>query len=458
MRGTSLWSMRRVLVSTIVVLGLVAATPARASFPGADGRVVLSRGGDLHTVLPDGSAFQALTTTPSVEEAQASWSPDGSRVAFRVGTAGTSDVLQVAVMNVDGTGRAVLTSGDRHSTQPAWSPDGRQIVFRHSVPGDDLSGDIWIMGADGSAPHPLIALPGDERYPSLSPDGTRLAFTTHPTADDVEIAVADLAGGGVTTITDNTVFDSSPSWSPDGRRIAFERGPAGDDPGNEVWSMAADGSDQRQLTTTAGLDEGPAWSPDGSRIAFTSTRAGSSDIWMMAADGTDQRPLTALPGTEESPDWQPLPVTPPANVTVPPGSVGTAPSQSPAPRAPRLSLKLAAGQSLRTLRRKGLVVRIRCSAACTLDARLLLDRVTAKRLHLAAAAPVTVGRAKGRLRAAETKKLTIRLSARARARLAAVRRVELTLRITASDGGTRRSTQRRVILTRTGAALRGMPR
>ena len=164
-------------------------------------------------------------------------------------------------MNVDGTGRAVLTTGDRHSTQPAWSPDGRQIVFRHSVPGDDLSGDIWIMGADGSAPHPLIALPGDERYPSLSPDGTRLAFTTHPTADDVEIAVADLAGGGVTTITDNAVFDSSPSWSPDGRRIAFERGPAGDDPGNDVWSMAADGTDQRQLTTSAGLDEGPAWSP-----------------------------------------------------------------------------------------------------------------------------------------------------------------------------------------------------
>jgi dipeptidyl aminopeptidase/acylaminoacyl peptidase len=363
-------------------------------------------------------------------------------------------VLQIAVMNADGSGRTVLTTGDRHNTQPAWSPDGRQIVFRHSVPGDESSGDIWIMGADGSAPHPLLALPGDERYPSLSPDGRRLALTTHATApDDVEIAVAELDGGGVTAITDNAVFDSSPSWSPDGRRIAFERGPAGDDPGNEVWSMAADGTDQRQLTTTAGLDEGPAWSPDGSRIAFTSTRAGSSDIWTMAADGTDQRPLTALPGTEASPDWQPLPVTPPANVIVPPGSVGTAPSQSPAPRASRLSLRLAAGQSLRTLRRRGLVVRIRCSAACTLDARLLLDRVTAKRLHLAAAAPVTVGRAKGRLRAAGTKKLTIRLSARARARLVAVKRVALTLRITATDGGRRRSTHRRVILTRTGAAL-----
>ena len=65
--------------------------------------------------------------------------------------------------------------------------------------------------------------------------------------------------------------------------------------------MAADGTDQRQLTTTAGLDEGPAWSPGGSRIAFTSTRSGTSDIWTMAADGSDQRRLAALAGTQESP-------------------------------------------------------------------------------------------------------------------------------------------------------------
>ena len=149
--------------------------------PGADGRVLFSSGGDLHSVLPDGSGLQALTTTPGVEEAQASWSPGGSRVAFRVGRASTTDVLQIAVMNADGTGRTVITSGDHHSSQPSWSPDGTQIVFRRSVPGDNLSGDIWIMGADGSSPRQLIALPGDERYPSLSPDGKRLAFTMHTT-------------------------------------------------------------------------------------------------------------------------------------------------------------------------------------------------------------------------------------------------------------------------------------
>ena len=93
------------------------------------------------------------------------------------------------------------------------------------------------------------------------------------------------------------------------------------------------------------------------------------------------------------------------------------------------------------LRRAGLVLRIRCSAACRLDARLLRDGAT-------------VGRARGSLRTAGTKTLTIRLTARARARLAHVRRATLTLRVAAVGNGQRRIVRRRVTLTRTGAISR----
>jgi hypothetical protein len=46
-----------------------------------------------------------------------------------------------------------------------------------------------------------------------------------------------------------------------------------------------------------------AWSPDGSKLAF-SHRADNLhlDIWTMNADGSDQRQLTTYPGRDESPD------------------------------------------------------------------------------------------------------------------------------------------------------------
>ena len=100
--------------------------------------------------------------------------------------------------------------------------------------------------------------------------------------------------GGAQPVTSNAVFDSAPAWSPDGSRIAIERGPQGDDPGNDIWTIASGGGDERQITATAGLDEGPAYAPGGTRIAFASRRGGTSDIWSAGAAGDDPRPIVAL--------------------------------------------------------------------------------------------------------------------------------------------------------------------
>ena len=54
----------------------------------------------------------------------------------------------------------------------------------------------------------------------------------------------------------------------------------------------------RRPITTEGNNAGPAWSPDGSRIAFHSDRAGSLDIYTMAADGTDVRRVTTEPSSD----------------------------------------------------------------------------------------------------------------------------------------------------------------
>ncbi|MCI0621527.1 MAG: hypothetical protein L0387_07640 [Acidobacteria bacterium] len=83
------------------------------------------------------------------------------------------------------------------------------------------------------------------------------------------------------------------SWSPNGTRIAFGSSRSGQ---TEIWVMNADGSDQRQLTTTPGPDgqgsNAPCWSPDGSKILFASNRSGTYQAYVMDADGGNVRQLT----------------------------------------------------------------------------------------------------------------------------------------------------------------------
>ena len=68
--------------------------------------------------------------------------------------------------------------------------------------------------------------------------------------------------------------------------------------------MNADGSKQQRLTTKGAQ---PGWSPDGQQIAFARRGAGgNSEIYTMNADGSQQRNLTRTRDRHEgSPVWSP---------------------------------------------------------------------------------------------------------------------------------------------------------
>ena len=51
---------------------------------------------------------------------------------------------------------------------------------------------------------------------------------------------------------------------------------------------------------------GPSFSPDGARIAFISSASGIPQVWTMAADGSDARQVTRLSDPVQSVDWSPL--------------------------------------------------------------------------------------------------------------------------------------------------------
>jgi Tol biopolymer transport system component len=93
---------------------------------------------------------------------------------------------------------------------------------------------------------------------------------------------------------------ASPSYPGLVGSIAFDR------PGDanvDIYSINADGSNLRNLSSSAGGDHDPRYSRDGSRIVFVSTRDGNFEIYAMNADGSGVTRVTNNPAKDELPAW-----------------------------------------------------------------------------------------------------------------------------------------------------------
>ncbi|MBN2451812.1 MAG: PD40 domain-containing protein [Lentisphaeria bacterium] len=71
-----------------------------------------------------------------------------------------------------------------------------------------------------------------------------------------------------------------------------------------IWSIAADGSEPRQLTDQAGEgnDVDPVFSPDGERVLFSSSRGGTAGVWVLTLADSRTRRLCDGDQAEWSPD------------------------------------------------------------------------------------------------------------------------------------------------------------
>jgi len=72
-------------------------------------------------------------------------------------------------------------------------------------------------------------------------------------------------------------------------------------PAYEIFAVDLAGGSLRRLTDNPGYDAEGAVSPDGSRIVFTSLREGDLDLYVMDADGTNVRHLTEGKGYDGGP-------------------------------------------------------------------------------------------------------------------------------------------------------------
>ena len=104
--------------------------------------------GRIQVINADGTGQTMLTSGSSDDDPV--YSPDGSRIAF---TRRSGFRAEICVMNADGTNVVQVTAGDMNSSinnmNPSWSPDGTQLVFFSNRSGPGKT-ELWIINADGS--------------------------------------------------------------------------------------------------------------------------------------------------------------------------------------------------------------------------------------------------------------------------------------------------------------------
>jgi len=156
-----------------------------------------------------------LTDTPAGDSNHATWSPDGSRIAFaQSGDIKSSKPYQIMLMNSDGTGIQVLTPG----SDPSWSPDGNSIAFALGEKGFKTPTNIHLIRLDNkSQTQQLTSSPEDDLDPTWSPDGKKILFTHSRTGDDIDTDIWSMNADGSGTIQ-LTSSKTDRFWAPSWRR------------------------------------------------------------------------------------------------------------------------------------------------------------------------------------------------------------------------------------------------
>ena len=245
----------------------------------------------------DGANQHPITTLGSISLSP-HVSPDGSRLAF---SSFTGSGWEVRMYSFDLNRLISFPRFGRTNLTPAWSPDGTHLAFSSSRSGTP---EIYVVDQSGGNLHRITNSGTTNVSPTWNrKTGSEIAWVSRH-GDMPQIYSMSADGTNVQQITDQG-YAVSPVWSPNGQFLAFSwmrhYGPGA--PGSEdIYLMDVVSKQWVQLTHDGGRNDFPSWSPDGRHIVFQSNRSGSLQIWSMLADGTNQKQLTTSSGNSE-PDW-----------------------------------------------------------------------------------------------------------------------------------------------------------
>ncbi len=173
-------------------------------------------GTHAHPVFPAGG-----TSLREGDYTQYEWSPDGSKLAFRLHP-DASDDFRIYIANADGTGVRRLTkeTGIECECDYFWSPDSTQIVFNRWR-NDPSTGDwhvlpLGIVSVDDGVVRDIGPQPPDEGAEfAFSPDGESITWLPRRSPDAIgttkdQPLLLNVTDGSSRTIS--VGVDSPPDW------------------------------------------------------------------------------------------------------------------------------------------------------------------------------------------------------------------------------------------------------
>lgn len=308
--------------------------------------------GSLQTPVEDASAESGpllsniRQLTFGGQNAEAYWSPDGSKLVFQA-TRGDASCDQIYVMNADGSDQRMVSTGKGVTTCGYFLPDGESIVYASThLAGDNCpprpdrsKGYVWPVHAgydifrtdlSGSEPVRLTDADGYDAEATVNWKHGKIVYTSMA-AGDLDLWSMDLDGSNKARLTTAFGYDGGAFYSADGEMLVLranhpEEGPASDTYAEllaenltapmkmEIFVGNADGSGMQRLTEFGCASFAPQFTPDGKHIIFSSNKNNCDsrefDLFLIGTDGSGLRQVTEFGGftsfAEFSPDGSQL--------------------------------------------------------------------------------------------------------------------------------------------------------
>jgi eukaryotic-like serine/threonine-protein kinase len=300
---------------------------------------------DLLMAKADGSIERPIAERQTLQSDNwvPAWSPDGKTIVISVVQPTSKEIGAFATFDV-ATGKRgmVAATADRTYFDPVWMPDGSALVVRtQQVESGGLTAALGLVGYPKGEFRELTTDTNNYSRPLLSSDGKTLVATQWVKRQDIsvsetskpddwhplklssrqpirqwdwlsdtklilpqgpDIRLVDLNGGESVLASDAKHISTQVAACDEGRKIVFRTfgrsGPASE----TLWTMDADGTNQKALTT--GQNQANAQCPGDGKWVYYTDRGDNNFVKRVPIEGGTPEVVVAksTPDFEMSPD------------------------------------------------------------------------------------------------------------------------------------------------------------